>query len=147
METKRYLINKHLPKFLPLLLDDIKLVTVEQLQTDLMKQRLKPASINKVLNIIRHIMRKAVEWGMFQKETYEDVGRVKNLKGEGKRLRYLSIPEIQALLNACSQGIKPIVIVALNTGMRKGEILGLKWEQVDFKHNRILLEKTKNGER
>lgn len=41
----------------------------------------------------------------------------------------------------------PVVIAALNTGMRKGEILSLKWESVDLRHNRILLERTRNGKR
>jgi integrase len=41
----------------------------------------------------------------------------------------------------------PIVIAALNTGMRKGEALGLTWEQVDLKHGFILLDVTKSGER
>ena len=38
-------------------------------------------------------------------------------------------------------------MTALNTGMRKGEVLGLKWENVDLKHGFVLLERTKNGER
>ena len=62
-------------------------------------------------------------------------------------MRYLCKEECQALVNACSSHLKPIVITALNTGMRRGEILSLKWENVDLKHGFILLDKTKNGER
>lgn len=40
-----------------------------------------------------------------------------------------------------------IVRVALHTGMRLSEILGLKWEQLDLRHSFILLDVTKNGER
>ncbi|MBA3071035.1 MAG: site-specific integrase, partial [Nitrospirae bacterium] len=40
-----------------------------------------------------------------------------------------------------------IAITALNTGMRKGEILGLTWDNLDLKHGFILLNVTKNGER
>ena len=42
---------------------------------------------------------------------------------------------------------KPIVTVALHTGMRRGEILNLRWEQIDLQHYFILLDKTKNGTR
>jgi integrase len=51
------------------------------------------------------------------------------------------------LINHCDPHLKPIVITALNSGMRRGEILGLKWDQVDLKHGFILLDITKNGER
>jgi len=65
-------------------------------------------------------------------------------------LRYLSKEECQALVNACDKQLKhlkPIVVMALNTGMRKGEILNLKWDNVDITHGFILLDHTKNGER
>lgn len=42
--------------------------------------------------------------------------------------------------------LKPVVLFALNTGCRRGEILGLKWTQVDMTHGFINLQKTKNGE-
>ena len=39
------------------------------------------------------------------------------------------------------------VITALHSGLRKGEILSLKWDAVDLKHGFILLDRTKNGQR
>ena len=50
-------------------------------------------------------------------------------------------------MSECDFHVKPIVTMALNTGMRKGEILSLKWANVDLSHGFILLEITKNGER
>ena len=47
----------------------------------------------------------------------------------------------------CSPRLRPIVIMALNAAMRRGEILSLKWDNVDIKHRFILLDRTKNGER
>ena len=47
----------------------------------------------------------------------------------------------------CQDHLKGIVIVALNTGMRKAEILGLKWRDVDIKRNILYLRETKNGEK
>src|SRR5689334_23960024 len=41
--------------------------------------------------------------------------------------------------------LRPIVVVALQTGMRQGEILGLKWEHVDFDRKTIYLAHTKTG--
>jgi len=56
--------------------------------------------------------------------------------------------ECQALLGSSDGHLKPILITALNTGMRKGEILSLRWdENIDLRHGFILLDRTKNGER
>jgi integrase len=84
---------------------------------------------------------------MVEEEVLKRIRKVKLLRDEGMRLRYLSIEECQGLINACDCHLKPIVITALNTGMRRGEILNLKWDNVDLKHGFILLDKTKNGDR
>ncbi|UCE79238.1 MAG: site-specific integrase, partial [Nitrospiraceae bacterium] len=101
---------------------------------------------NKTINILKHMFTKAVDWDMVESETLKRVRKVKLFK-EDRRLRYLSKEECQSLINACESHLKPIVITALNTGMRKSEILSLKWDNADLKHGFILLDKTKNGER
>ncbi len=121
-------------------------ILVEQLQTDLMNRGLKNSSCNKILNTLKHMFTKAVEWEMIESEVLKRIRKIKLLR-EGKRLRYLSKEECQALINGCDPHLKPIVLTALNTGMRKGEILNLRWEQVDLRHGFILLDITKNGER
>jgi integrase len=69
-------------------------------------------------------------------------------KPEGRQ-RYLDEAEIARLLDACRTSRNPhlttIVIVAINTGMRKSEILGLTWERIDLASARITLYDTKNG--
>ena len=54
--------------------------------------------------------------------------------------------EIQKLLSNCADHLKPIITPALHTGMRKSELLGLKWDQVNFEQGTITLLDTKNGE-
>ena len=59
----------------------------------------------------------------------------------------MSPEECQALIDYCPSYLKPIVITALHTGMRKTEILSLKWKQVDMKNGLIHLSDTKSGKR
>lgn len=120
---------------------------VEQLQTSLISQGYKVASINKIMNIMKHMFSKATEWELTGEDVLKSIRKVKSLKGENKRLRYLSQDECRTLIDSCEHHLKPIVITALHTGMRKSEILKLRWDQVDLKHGFILLDKTKNGER
>ena len=145
--VKSYIISQLVNTFGSLPLRRFNTVIVEQLQTDLMGRGLKNSSCNKVLNILKHMFTKAVEWDMVESEVLKRVRKVKLLQDNSKRLRYLSKEECQALINSCDPHLKPVVITALNTGMRRGEILNLKWDQVDLRHGFILLDVTKNGER
>jgi integrase len=92
-----------------------------------------PSTVNRELAILRHLLRLAEEWGYITKVPKIRLGR----EPEG-RLRFLAEEEIPRLLAACeakaakSPYLLPVVTVALHTGMRKGEILGLTWERVDF---------------
>lgn len=146
-KVKGYIIKQLLYIFGNLPLRRFNTAIVEQLQTDLMGKGLKNSSCNKVLNVLKHMFTKAVEWEMVESEVLKRVRKVKLLQDTGKRLRYLSQEECQTLISSCDPHLRPIVITALNTGMRKGEILNLRWDQVDLRHGFILLPVTKNGER
>jgi integrase len=107
----------------------------------------KPATINRHIATLKHMFTKAVEWDIVEEDVLKRIRRAKLLEENNRRLRYLSKEECLTLINASDKHIKPIVIAALNTGMRKGEILSLKWDNVDLKHGFILLDKAKNGDR
>lgn len=62
------------------------------------------------------------------------------------RVRYLTREEYQRLIDACSKEMRPIVILAVNTGMRLGEILTLTWGQIDGERGEIHIPKTKTDE-
>jgi integrase len=113
-----------------------------------MNKGLKNSSCNGTIGILKRMFTKAVEWEMVEEDVLKRIRKVKPLRDDSKRLRFLSKEECQTLINYCDSHLRPIVLTALNTGMRRGEILGLKWdEHIDLKHGFILLNKTKNGER
>ncbi len=105
-----------------------------------------PAAVNRELALLRHLLVLAEEWGYIEK-----VPRIRLEKEPEGRLRFLTSEEIARLLAACEQSKHPelatVVTVALNTGMRKGEVLGLTWDRVDFARGVLLLERTKSGRR
>lgn len=61
-------------------------------------------------------------------------------------MRYLQPTELKALLELCPAWLQPVVALAATTGMRRGEILGLRWLDVDLANSTIWLPQTKNGE-
>jgi len=145
--SKKYLIEQLIQIFGSLQLNQFNTQRVEQFQSECLKKGLKPATVNRYLAAIKHMFTKAVEWEMVSEQVREKIRRVKLLQENNRRLRFLSKEEMATLIQACDEHLRPIVITALNTGMRKNEILSLKWEQVDLRHGFILLDVTKNGER
>jgi integrase len=109
----------------------------------------KPGTVNRHVATIKHMFTKAVEWELIEEDVLKKVRKAKQLKENNGRLRYLSKEECQKLVSECVEHLRPIVVTALNTGMRRGEIFSLKWANVDLKNGFILLEEgmTKNGER
>jgi len=132
---KLYFTGKNLYEITPLLVDKFKTHRIKEVA---------PATVNRNLACLKSMFNKAIEWG---KAKENPVKKIKLFKENNKRLRYLEKEEIAKLLASCNGRVKPIVVVALNTGMRRGEILGLKWKDLDFRRNLIYLYNTKNGEK
>lgn len=146
--SKKYMISMLGDRFGNLPLMNFSTMLIEQFQTDLLSNKKAPATVNRYLATLKHMFTKAVEWEMVHEEVLKKVHRVKFLQEENGRLRYLSQDECRELINACTDHLRPIVITALNTGMRKGEILSLEWDKhVDLRNSIIHLDKTKNGKR
>ncbi|MBK1716663.1 tyrosine-type recombinase/integrase [Thiocystis violacea] len=108
-----------------------------------------PATVNRYLAVLSHAFTVAVkEWGWIESNPLLKVTKPKEPRG---RVRYLSDAERERLLEACQAGGNPdlylAVVLALSTGARQQEIMGLRWGQVDFARRVAILEETKNDER
>jgi len=100
------------------------------------------------LILIRHCLKIAMnEWGLMLSSN--PVDRVKMPTSSPARNRRLEDGEFDRLEEAAKQTknphIWPIVVFAIETGMRRGEILGLRWEHVDLERRIAYLPLTKNG--
>jgi integrase len=107
-------------------------------------ETVKPATVNKELALLKHMFTKAGEWSYVKQNPAKPVKLLKEPPG---RLRYLTPAEFTRLLGACAPHLKPIVLMAVHTGMRRREILSLRWGDVDVHKRTIMLAKTKNNER
>src|SRR5712691_755119 len=108
---------------------------------------LSAASINRPLALLRHLLRLGRdEWGVLA-----DVPRIKLEREPEGRIKWLEPDEEERLLGACADSgnsqLLSIVTIALETGMRYGEIMGMTWERVDLSRGVIRLDLTKSGRR
>lgn len=105
------------------------------------------ASINREVSILRKMFSIAVENGWIDKNPCL-AGKVKPLREDSRKERFLEPTEEKKLLAECkgeSAYLKPILICALHTGMRKSEILNLRWTYIDLDQGYITVTKTKSG--
>ena len=108
-----------------------------------------PATVVRYMAALSHAFSIAVkEWGWIDDSPMRKVSKPKESRG---RVRFLSDDERVRLLKACKESsnsyLYPVVVLALSTGMRHGEIMGLTWDDVDLNRGRAVLHETKNGER
>ena len=118
-------------------------VMIERYKADRL-QSVTPATVNRELACLKYMYTKAIEWGYVKTNLAK---KVKLLKEPPGRLRYLKPEEVDALLKVSANHIRPIVVTALNTGMRKSEILNLKWKEVDLGNRKIVVANSKNNEK
>ena len=115
---------------------------IEQYVTE-RRMAVSVASVTKELNTIKHLF----GWAVGKK--YIRANPALKLKASDRpiagRLRYLQPTEIPGLLAHCSAWLQPIVLLLVSTGMRRGELLALRWLDVYRAENKILLPQSKNG--
>ncbi len=102
------------------------------------------ATCNRELACLRHIFNMGIEWEFLTRNPV--ASRAVRFDKEKSRERTLEDDEFSKLLDACSGRLYQIVILALNTGMRLGEILGLKWEYIRLDQGKIEIKHTKTDE-
>lgn len=113
------------------------------------QKKRSPATTNRYLAALSHAFTIAVnEWGWLEINPVSKVKRPTEPRG---RVRFLDDDERDRLLASCrasrSKVLYAIVVLAISTGMRQGEILNLKWKDIDLSRSRLVLHETKNNER
>ena len=100
-------------------------------------------TVQKELNTLKHLLGLAVDWDIIP---YSPAHKVKSPRVPAGRVRYLQPTELKVLIEACLDWLQPVVAITVGTGMRRSEIVSLRWMDVDMLHDRVMLPQTKNGE-
>jgi len=135
--------EKHLvPEFGESPLSDISPWKIEKYKSGRIKEEAAKATVNRELALLKVVFSKAVLWG---KARENPVKKVKLFRENNRRERFLTEEEAQKILDAATIPVKHFITIGLNTGMRKGEILGLRWKDISYEQNIIILKDDKSG--
>jgi integrase len=137
---------KHLkPYFGQRLLSDINAAAIAKYAGHRRKEGAADKSIKLEIGTLRGMLRLAKLWALVKQD--EDV--LPKLKERDDVGRAITEEEETALLTACrasrSRGLYTAVVIALNTGMREGEIRQLRWQQIDFNARTVRVGKAKTA--
>lgn len=107
----------------------------------------QPSTCNRDADLIKSVVDYAARVGMVPIDHAQRLHRVKWLP-ERPRIRYLTSDELRALLGASTGELRAAIVVAVNTGLRRGELFGLTWERVDLVARRLTVtaDGAKNGQ-
>ena len=132
---KQFFADKKLREISPLM--------IQKFRAWRLREGNSKSTTNRHLQLLKKMFNVAIE------EAYAEENPVKRVKLYSERdvlrEKVLTEEEQRNLLESSAEHLRSILILALNTGMRRGEILNLMWNQVDFKNRTIRVEKTKSG--
>lgn len=130
--AKRIVLNKNLiPFFGKTALKDVSTHQVERFKASLAAKGLSNKTINNKLTVLGKCLRCANEWygtGM---------PRIKLLRCSTPKTNYLTSSEVELLLGTAEGQLREMLLMALRTGMRQGEIRGLQWSSIDWQNRSI----------
>jgi integrase len=125
--------------------EDFQATRLDSVSQKNKQTKMKPATVNREMALLKHVLTKAEEWGII---SHNPAKGIKLSKENNRRLRYLTPEECNSLLESCTtQTMRQVITLALHTGMRRGEILNLTWENVNLRDRYIEITDQKNGER
>jgi integrase len=124
-----------------MLLPDITALPIERYKLARL-DAVSPATVNRELAGLKRLFNLAEQWGLYRGRN--PVKGVRFLDENNLKLRTLSEEEEGSLLRCCAPFLQDLVIFAIYTGLRLGEILNLKWEEVDLDSGIITMVVRKN---
>ncbi len=124
------------------LLRDITPKMIQEWQSERAAQ-VKRGTVNREMECLKTCLAKAVEWGKLESSPARNV---RKFKLNNQRMRWITQAEFERLHAECSRNLKPVVMLARHTGLRRGELLALTWQDVDYRTRTLYVRDSKNGE-
>ena len=147
IDKKKERTDLHLtPFFKNKPLSNISSFDIERYKKERREAGATNGTINRELAVLSHIFNKANEWGWIDKRP-----KINRLKEDSGRMVYLTAEQAHKLLETAKQHqaewIYPFILIALETGMRRSEILSIRIENIDLEHRSIFIPEAKAGAR
>lgn len=144
VEAKKGILANHLePALGHTPLDKIGAEQIARYKAQKLKLEYKPKTINNQLAVLRRILAVAVEWGRL-----DHVPPTKWLmRSPPPAFEFLTFEEAERLVHAADPAWRPMIVTGLKTGLRIGELIALRWQDVDLVAGRLMVRQALAGKR
>jgi integrase len=132
---RSHLKNHLLPYFGPKRLDQITISDIDQFISEkLTVQRLAPKTVKNIICTFRRLMKTAIEYGHIK-----TLPTIRSVKVPRKKPDYLKPDEVARLIRCAEPEWLAMIVTAAHTGMRLGELIALRWQDVDLENRQIIV--------
>lgn len=144
---EQHLTVKFMPLFKNKSLKEITTFDIERFKNEELNKGASSATINRWLCTLSHLYTKAIEWGWIEYKPCI----IKQFKENNARIVYMTAEQIKSVLDIAKTDpypiIYPFILIALETAMRRSEILSIRLEDIDIDKRVIFIPKAKAGAR
>jgi integrase len=123
-------------------LKNIKIHHAQALINSLHEKNISPVRINFIIRFFKQLLNDAIKWDYLLSHPLKNLKKLK--EPPKKELYWLPLQVCQFLDANQFDEHYALYVVALNTGMRRGELLGLKWDKVDFTNGQIEISRSRD---
>jgi integrase len=137
VETKKMILRQHLvPAFGELRLGAIDIEQIERYKASKVRAGLSAKTVNNHLTVLRKLLDVAREW-----KKLASVPAIKWLKAPEPEFTFLTFDQADRLIECTAPEFRPLITLALRTGLRLGELRALRWCDVDLPNARIVVRR------
>lgn len=134
LQDKKSHLRKRLgPRFGRFRIDRIGTKEIDMFTADMLEEEIRPNTINNYLRTLGDMLSAALEWGYISRRP-----KIRKLKTDSE-FDFLEFAECDRLLEAATGQGRTMILVAVRTGLRRGELIALRWEDVDLVAGRLLV--------
>lgn len=133
VQSKESILKQHLmPAFGRMRLDQVGPRDIERYKSGKLADGLSPKTVNNTLTVLRRMLSLAVEW-----EVIKTVPPFSWLRVPPQKYDFLDFEEAERLVRGADEESRPMILLAVRTGMRLGELIALRWEDVDLEKGQL----------